>query len=74
MTLITELVKAAKNGRVHEAVEADFSVFCQSNKKYLQINTYSSKTREFKGKVSQSIQLDEKAMNELLEIIKKELN
>jgi hypothetical protein len=39
------------------------------DQKVIQLNTYGSNDREFPGKLSQTLQLDEKAAIELLQIL-----
>ena len=56
---------------VHGPVECGWRYFKVDGRQILQLDTYGSSEREFQGKVSQSIQLDEKAATELLEIIER---
>ena len=43
---------------IHKTTEATYSVFTEEGKKFFQIDTYGSDDRQFKDKVSQSIQFD----------------
>lgn len=74
MALIEQLNKVARNSNIHGTVAADYNIINKNGRKYLQINTYGSNERKVVGKVSQSIQFDEKAMEKLLNIIKIEIN
>lgn len=58
---------------IHEPVEASYTVFEKNGKKYFQIDTYGSSSRQHKHKISQSIQFDEETADYLVEIIIKEL-
>lgn len=61
---------AVDRGHVHGEVECGYATFVQDGRRYLQVVTYGSSEREFPGKVSQSIQLDEdgaRALKKLLE-------
>lgn len=61
-------VQVGKN-QVHEAVECGYRVFSVHGDRYLQLDTYGTEHRAQPGKVSQSIQLDEGAAEELLRLI-----
>jgi hypothetical protein len=74
MALIEQFNKVSRNSNIHGTVEADYNIINKNGRKYLQINTYGSNERKVIGKVSQSIQFDEKAMRKLLNIIKIEIN
>jgi len=54
---------------VHEEVDCTFSVFEKSGNRYLQLDTYGSKGRQFPNKISQSIQLDEGSAAELRRLL-----
>jgi len=54
---------------VHEPVECGWRAFTAEGERILQLDTYGSAERKLQGKVSQSIQLDEKAARELAEIL-----
>jgi hypothetical protein len=65
---ITPCVKQRQ--RVHEETPCESSVVTDDHgKRYLQVDTYGSGTRKFKGKVSQSIQFDEAAAHALRQLI-----
>ena len=66
MALVNKMDKISRNVRgLHEEVEATYNVFDSKGEKYVQINTYGSKDRKEKGKVSQTIQLSEKVIKQL---------
>ncbi|MDX5476223.1 MAG: hypothetical protein LPK00_11875 [Bacillaceae bacterium] len=55
---------------VHNDVDVTFTSFTDKNgKKYFQVDTYGSKERQFKGKISQSFQIEEKSAIELIRIL-----
>ena len=59
---------------VHEKVYATYSTFDNYGKHYVQIDTYGRSDRAQPGKISQSIQLDEKSAKYLFDLLKKEYN
>lgn len=61
---------------IHKDVDATYSVFTsgKTDEKYLQIDTYGSSDRQIKGKISQSIQLNQQTAKILVEILKREFN
>ena len=70
MALIARFEEISGNRHaVHGSVECGWRFFKVDGKQILQLETYGSDEREFKGKVSQSIQLDESSAAKLLEII-----
>lgn len=71
MALVKKLGKITMDRNlVHEQVECTYTVFTDSDGyRYLQIDTYGSKTRKLKGKKSQSLQFDRESMKKLSEII-----
>ncbi|MFD2380697.1 hypothetical protein ACFSWD_06520 [Paenibacillus xanthanilyticus] len=59
---------------VHQIVKGTYSVFTdECGKKYFQIDTYGTESREILGKISQSIQFDEESALYLIQLIKKEM-
>lgn len=56
----------------HKTVTASYSIFEIGNKKYFQIDTYGSEDRMYKEKMSQTIQIDEEMVRELIQIFEKE--
>ena len=59
-------------GGAHDPVDCGYWAFpLQSGRVILQLETYGRSTRAEPGKVSQSLQLDEKAAGELIRIIKR---
>lgn len=54
---------------VHIKVAATYSSFTLDGKKYFQIDTYGSPTREMKDKISQSIQVDKEMAKELIKLM-----
>jgi hypothetical protein len=71
MALVTEFEKVSKERySVHGPVECSYMIFtAPGGKRYLQLDTYGSRERQIKGKISQSIQLDAAAATELKRII-----
>lgn len=72
MALITkDNIKKLDKDRnsVHNKVRATYTTFTSDGKKYFQIDTYGSSTREIKDKISQSIQLDEETAQELIKLM-----
>ena len=59
---------------VHEKVYTTYSTFNRCGKHYVQIDTYGRSDREQPGKISQSIQLDEKSAKYLFNLLKAEYN
>ena len=59
---------------VHEKVYTTYSTFNSCGKHYVQIDTYGRSDREQPGKISQSIQLDEKSAKDLFDLLKAEYN
>lgn len=59
--------------RVHEVVEGTYSVFEDiGGKKYFQIDTFGTKGRVHKHKISQTIQVDKETAKYLIDIMKQE--
>lgn len=54
---------------IHDKVEATYSVFEDNGNKYFQIDSYGKSTREVPGKVSQSLQIDRKAAEVIVDIV-----
>ncbi|GAB4264641.1 MAG: hypothetical protein Kow0013_12030 [Pararhodobacter sp.] len=54
---------------VHAAVDATYQVFELDGAIYLQIDTYGSSDRQFRGKVSQSVQFGPEGIAALREIL-----
>ena len=54
---------------IHEPVECGWRYFEVDGRRLVQLDTYGSSDRKFRGKVSQSIQLDEEAARALLQIL-----
>ena len=68
------VVKARNN--VHEEVECSYAIFSEGGKRILQLDTYGSRARTLKGKVSQSVQFDRngaQALKELIEVAFRDL-
>jgi len=56
--------------QLHEEVEAKYAVFERDGQGFVQINTYGRSTRELRGKLSQSIQLDRRGAEKLAQILR----
>ena len=70
---ITTIEKLHKDrNTVHEKVYTTYSTFDNYGKHYVQIDTYGRRDREQPGKISQSIQLDEKSAKCLFDLLKSE--
>jgi hypothetical protein len=72
---LVERIEETKMERnlVHGEVSRTFSPFrAEDGKKYVQLDTYGSPTRKFRGKKSQSIQLGSEAAREPIAILKRE--
>ncbi len=72
MALITKFEKDNREFKsIHPTqVVAKYIVNHSNGKTTLQLNTYGSDTRDIPNKLSQTIQLDEKAAKELITILK----
>lgn len=70
MAKITTLYEVpAERTKVHSDVECGYRMFSSRGHRYLQLDTYGSNEREIPGKVSQSLQFDRVAAEELVEIL-----
>lgn len=70
MALVRKIAKVEKTSqRVHGPVECSYSVFSDSGKRYLQLDTYGSSERAQPGKLSQSLQFDRTGAERLLQLI-----
>jgi 6-phosphogluconolactonase/glucosamine-6-phosphate isomerase/deaminase len=65
-----KIIKERNN--IHEYVSSKYCSFVVNNERYLQIDTYGSNEREFKDKISQSIQIDKEMAEKLINIFKNE--
>lgn len=70
ITTIEKLIK--DRNTVHGKVYTTYSTFDNYGKHYVQIDTYGRSDREQPGKISQSIQLDEKSAKFLFDLLKSE--
>lgn len=70
MARIEVLVEEARE-RVgfHDPAKATYSAYEIGGHKMLQVDTYGRSTREIPGKISQSIQLDERSGRQLFDIL-----
>ena len=59
---------------IHDKVFATYTTFNYAGERILQIDTYGKDSREFTGKISQSIQIDKDTAMFLLNLIKQEFN
>jgi hypothetical protein len=70
MALVRKIQEVAKQRHsVHGDTSCSYSAFRQSGKTYLQLDTYGSKQRKLRGKISQTLQFNEQAAKELMRII-----
>jgi Protein of unknown function (DUF2442) len=69
------LIKAFEEKRrdrqsVHDGIDATYSVFERNRRIFVQIDTYGRAEREMPGKISQSLQFDEKSARELFDVLR----
>jgi len=71
MALVKSIERVTKDRQtLHEETACLASVFTDDGSaRYIQLDTYGSKSRRMPGKVSQAIQLDEKAAGQLKRLI-----
>jgi hypothetical protein len=76
MALLREIEKKEpQNPKIHSEINGSYQTFeIPGDRKYIQIDTYGSKNRKFPGKISQSLQFDEKSAREFFEILRKEFD
>lgn len=67
ITSFTELESGT--AKAHSTVDCGYKILTSPTGGLLQLDTYGSADRQFEGKVSQSIQLEEEAAKELLHIL-----
>jgi hypothetical protein len=71
MALIREFVPLElERKQLHEEVEARWTSYEIDGVSFVQINTYGRPTRELRGKLSQTIQLDRAAAEQLVGILR----
>ncbi len=68
------LIKAFEEKRrdrqsIHDAIDATYSVFERDGRTFVQIDTYGRTEREMPGKISQSLQFDDKSARALFDIL-----
>lgn len=66
-----EKLEKSRN-QIHGEVIATYSVFETAGEKYFQIDTYGSINREMPEKISQSVQVNERSAELLIELLKSE--
>ena len=70
MALINNMKRSnLERNSIHGPTECTYTTFMKNGVKYLQIDTYGSKDREFPGKKSQSIQFNKTSLSQLNSII-----
>ena len=70
MALVTTLrPQKLERDSTHNEVECTYTIIESDEGRFLQIDTYGSENRQIKGKKSQSIRFDEKAIKQLKEIL-----
>jgi len=71
MALLTsfELLRMDRNS-VHAEAEATYSIFDHNGHRFIQFDSYGSKTRDLPGKKSQTIQLDENSARKMFDILR----
>jgi len=72
MARVTEFEKLEKERHpMHDVARCTYSVFkSPEGEQLFQLDTYGSRGRQFPDKISQSIQLDEKAATRLVQLLK----
>lgn len=75
MGIVSQLVKInLEKNSAHRPVDCTYSIVIgESGEKYLQVDTYGSADRQIHGKKSQSIRFSKEAVDQLKQIIEKEL-
>jgi hypothetical protein len=74
MAIVNKLDKIVlEKDSKHSEVNCTYSIVDVGDKKYLQIDTYGSKTRKMPGKKSQSLRFSPEAILQLKEIIDSEI-
>jgi hypothetical protein len=76
MALVRKLEKLSMlRNNVHDEVECTYSIFQDNTgQRYLQVDTYGSSRRQFRGKKSQSIQFGPEAIEELRRLLRAEIS
>lgn len=76
MALIRKLEKSdLENPKIHGEVDCTYTTFLGvDGKRYFQIDTYGSRSRQLKGKKIQTIQFDEITDKQLLSLFKDEFS
>lgn len=70
MALIRKLEKISKDrSSVHRPVVCGYTVVAIGSQRYLQLETYGSPSRKLQGKISQVIQFDRCAAEQLRKIL-----
>ncbi len=70
MALVTKVVLVRKDNRkVHRPTTCECSVFEDEGQRYVQLDTFGTDGRQFRGKISQSLQLDAQGAQELRAIL-----
>lgn len=67
-------LKEKERNTVHDSIEATYTIFDKEGERYFQIDTYGTDKREIPGKVSQSIQIDEKMAKILIQKLEETFN
>lgn len=77
MALITEkkFARIEKNrNSIHRPTSATYTIFEKNGERFFQIDTFGSDERIMKEKISQSVQLDKKMAEKLIDILRNEFN
>ncbi|HWJ73577.1 MAG TPA: methionyl-tRNA formyltransferase [Kaistia sp.] len=71
MALIRKLnAKQMERNSIHGEIGATYTVFETDGRAFVQIDTYGSDDRQMPGKKSQTLQLDESAGRQLVQILR----
>jgi hypothetical protein len=76
MALVEKLVRASRERHhVHGSTDCRVSVFtADDGRRYVQLDTFGSRDRKIRGKVSQSLQFGASAARELIAILEREFS
>ncbi len=58
-----------ENKSRHTEVECTYAIVTEDGEKYLQVDTYGSRTRQMRGKKSQSIRFSREALEQIRTLI-----
>lgn len=71
MALVNKITKENRNSKLHKEVDATYNLVFSKGETYVQINTFGSDDRVFKGAVSQTIQISQDVIKEINGVLEK---